>query len=101
MQTDNIDITETNIAVFAKELDNRLLDGWAISKSNPGDVVGLYGGTYTISLYRNDETIARLRNKVASMQEKPKQDRATILANARAAKAAKATTKVDITTIRK
>lgn len=101
MQTDYFDITESNIAVFAKELEARLFDGWAISKTNPGDVVGLYGGTYTISLYRNDETVARLRNRVAGMQEKPKLDRATILANARAAKAAKSSTKVDITTIRK
>jgi hypothetical protein len=100
LKTDFFDITETNLAEFAKKLESHLLDGWAISKQNPGDVIGLYGGVYTISLYRNDETIKRIRTRVAGIQDAPKLDRATILANARAAKAAKATTKVDITTIR-
>lgn len=83
------DIVEHNIAEYSRQLAAKLLDGWQISKTNPGDVVGVYGGTYTISLFRNAETVQRLRTKVQGMQQEAKPDRATILANARAAKAAK------------
>lgn len=98
MKTEFFDIIDTNLASFAKELDNRLLDGWAISKTNPGEVVGVYGGTFTISLFRNETTLERLRNKVGSMEEKPKLSRGEILAKAREAKANKG--KIDISTIK-
>jgi hypothetical protein len=89
LKTEYFDIVEHNLAIFAKELESKLFDGWAISKTSPGEVVGLYGGTFTISLFRNEETVQRLRSRVGTMKESPKLDRATILANARAAKAAK------------
>jgi len=90
LKTDYFDIAASTLAEFAQELDSRLLDGWAISKTNPGEVVGMWGGMFTVSLYRNESTITRLRNKVSGMQEKPKLTRAEILANARQAKAEKA-----------
>lgn len=93
--TQNYDIVETNLASYTKELSNRLLDGWAINKTNPGDVIGLYGGTFTVSLYRNAETVQRLRTKAQETQDAPKPDRGAILAKARDAKAAKAGRKVN------
>lgn len=87
--TQHYDIVEHNIVNFVKELEARLLDGWAVSKTNPGDVVGLYGGTFTVSLYRDASTVERVKSKVESVAEQPKPDRKTILANARAAKAFK------------
>jgi hypothetical protein len=92
LQTEFFDIVEHNLASFAKELESKLLDGWQISKTNPGDVVGFYGGTFTISLFRNYETVQRLRSRVEGVQEAPKLSRGESLARARAAKADKKST---------
>lgn len=81
------DITEPNIVTFLKELELHIMDGWAISKSNPGDVVGLWGGTFTVTLERSNDTVQRLRTNVASVQDQtPKQSKADSLAKARAAR---------------
>ena len=81
------DITETNIVTFVKELELSIMDGWAVSKSNPGDVIGLWGGTYTVTLERSNETVQRLKTNVASVQDQaPKQSKADSLAKARAAR---------------
>lgn len=89
--TQTIDIVESSLSAFAKELSSRLLDGWAISSANPGTTVGLYGSNYTITVYRNTASVEALRNKVGAVQDAPKADRGAILAAARAAKAAKKT----------
>lgn len=83
------DIVEHHISHFVKELESRLLDGWAVSKTNPGEVVGLYGGTFTVSLYRDAKSIERLRTKGGQVAEQPRPDRKAILAKARDAKAEK------------
>ena|SRR5437763_15078138 len=85
--TKTYDIVSHTISGFAKELEERIMDGWAISPTNRGDVIGVYGGTYTISLYRNNETIQRLQSRVGGVQEDPKPSRGEILAKARQAKA--------------
>lgn len=86
------DIVEHNLATFIRELELKILDGWAVSKTNPGDVVGMYGGTFTVSLYRDDSSVARLKARAGETQERPKLDRAATLAKARAAKAGKKAT---------
>lgn len=83
------DIVETSFATLLKELAARLLDGWAICPSNPGDVIGPWGAFYTVSLYRDHNTVAKLKERAGSVAEAPKPDRGAILAAARAAKAAK------------
>jgi hypothetical protein len=81
------DIVETSLAKFAKELELKVMDGWAISVANPGDVVGLWGGTYTVTLERSNDTVQRLRTNVASVQDQtPKQSKADSLAKARQAR---------------
>lgn len=92
MQTDNFDIVETNLSVFVKELENRILDGWAIDKTNPGEVVGVYGGVFTVALFRNNETVQRLHSRVSTVKEDPKPSRAEILAKARQVRADKKST---------
>jgi len=90
MQTKYHDIVETNIASFAKELELKILDGWAIDKSNEGDVIGFYGGTYTVTLSRNYETVDRFRKSAAATQDAPKLSPAESLARARQARSNKA-----------
>jgi hypothetical protein len=82
------DIVETSLVAYTKELAARMLDGWAISKTNPGEVIGLYGGTFTVSLYRDADTVANFKERAEAAAEAAKPDRAAILAKARAAKAA-------------
>lgn len=92
--TQTHDIVTTSLTTFSQELSKYILDGWSISRANPGTVVGLFGGNFTITLYRNTATVQSLRTKVEEVQEAPKADRGAILAAARAAKAAK---KVNVT----
>lgn len=88
-KTQYYDIVESSLESYSKELASRLLDGWAISKTNPGDVVGFYGGTFTVSLYRDADTVTKYKSKAADTADVARPDRATILAKAREAKAAK------------
>jgi len=83
------DIVEHVFPFFVAELAKHLNDGWAVSKTNPGDVVGVYGGTYTVSLYRDADTVADFKRRAGEAADLAKPDRAAILAVARAAKAAK------------
>ncbi len=92
--TQTHDIVASNLTTYTKELASYILDGWAISKANPGTVVGMYGGSFTATLYRNTATVQGLRDKVEEVEEAPKPNRGAILAAARAAKAAK---KVNVT----
>jgi hypothetical protein len=89
MQTKYHDIVETSFQSFAKELELKVLDGWAIDKSNPGDVIGMYGGTFTVTLSRNYETVDRFRKSAAATQDAPKLSPAESLARARQARASK------------
>jgi hypothetical protein len=87
------DIVETSLEAYTKELAARMLDGWAISKTNPGEVIGLYGGTFTVSLYRDGDSVANLKERAGAAAEVAKPTRAEILAKAREARAAKAAAK--------
>jgi hypothetical protein len=92
MTTENIqyhDIVEHSIINFVRELELKILDGWQVSKTNPGDIIGMWNGTFTVSLYRNDASIERLKARAEGVQVRPKLDRAATLAKARAAKAEK------------
>jgi hypothetical protein len=84
------DIVETNLAAYTKELAQKLADGWAINKTCPGEVIGLYGGTFTVSLYRDADTVRKAKETAAAIADIARPDRATILAKARAARAEKA-----------
>lgn len=89
--TERHDIVEHSLENYTRELSYKLLDGWALSKTSPAEVVGLYGGTFTVSLFRDNSTVQRLKDRVEGVVQAPKLDRGTILANARAAKAARKT----------
>lgn len=83
------DIVETGLDTFAKELELRILDGWGICPTNPGTVAGYYGGTFTVTVVRNEKTLSRAQLKLESVKDRPKAGGAASLAKARAAKAAK------------
>lgn len=93
------DIVERNPETFVAELVARVMDGWAVSPTNPGDV--LLSGTMTVSLYRDDDTVQAAKSKLSNVSEKPKMSRAETLAVAREAKAAKgvAPAKLDVETV--
>lgn len=92
------DVSETNFVAFLAEIADLTLDGWAIDKSNPGDV-SPFGLHYCATMYRDANTLEKLRQAAVGIDEKPKLTRAEILEQARAAKAAKA--KLDVNTIQK
>lgn len=97
MSMQHYDVVEHTIQTFTAEVVARTLDGWAVSQTNPGDAVG-FGQTYTVSMYRDESTVEAARKALAGMGEKPKKSRAEILADARAAKSAKA--RLDTDTVR-
>lgn len=82
------DIVEHSAEAFVAEVVAHTLDGWAVSKTNPGDAVG-FGGTLTVSMYRNESSMQLVRSKMANITEKPKLTQAESLAKAREARAAK------------
>lgn len=88
------DITETNIVAFVAEVAAMTLDGWAIDRNQPGDC-SPFGLHYTVSMYRDADTLEKLRQAAVGIEEKPKLTRAEILEKARAAKASK----LDVNTI--
>lgn len=83
--TQRLDIVEHSAEAFVAEVVAKTLDGWAVSATNPGDAVG-FGGTLTVSMYRNSETLQTIRAKMANIQEKPKMSPAESLAKAREAR---------------
>ena len=83
------DVVEHSIESFTAEVVRLTKDGWEVSRSNPGDAVG-FGQTYTVSMYRDKDTILAFKQLAGDVVEKPKLTRSEILANARAAKAGKA-----------
>ncbi len=87
------DVLERTVEAFIAEVVAMTLDGWAVSKTSPGDAIG-FGNAYAVSMYRNEDTVAALRKAGLACADKPKMTRAETLAVARAAKAAKMTTDV-------
>ena len=88
MATDFRDVVEHSVEAFVKEVVALTLDGWAVSPTCPGDSVG-FGNTYTVSMFRDANTVEAFRQASVGIDEKPKLTRAEILEKARAAKAAK------------
>ena len=95
MVTDTRDIVEHSMPEFIKELVNLTLDGWVVSETCPGDVLS-YGNTFTVSMYRNDETVEKFRSLSEGVGAKPKLTRAEILQRARDAKKAR----LDVSTVK-
>ena len=96
MSTHRKDVVEHTIEALVAEVAALTLDGYAISLTNPGDAVG-FGQTFTVSMYRDDSTVAAARKTLEGLGDKPKKSRAEILADARAVKAQKA--RLDTSTI--
>lgn len=88
------DVVERTVEAFVAEVVALTLDGWVVSKASPGEVIGY--GTYTVSMFRDDNTVESLRQKAAGITEKPKETRAEILARARAARGKP---KLDVATV--
>lgn len=87
-ETQRKDIVAHTMEVFVEELVDAIQDGWAISPTCPGDALLGYGTTFTVSLYRDDNTVEKFRKLSANVEEKPKMTRAESLAKARETKAA-------------
>lgn len=79
------DIVELSMESFCKEIVDMTLDGWAISPTNPGDAMPMCN-TFTVSMYRDADTVERFRASSSGVGEKPKLTRAEILEKARQAK---------------
>lgn len=93
------DVVQYHLQGLIAEVVALTLDGWAVDKDFPGEAVGHNG--YTVTMFRDANTVEALRVRGATIAEKPKETRAEILARARAARAAKAiSAKLDTTTIR-
>ncbi len=97
--TDFRDVVEHSVEAFVAEVVALTLDGWAVSPTCPGDVVG-WGNTYTVSMYRDEDTVDEFRSKSVNIEEKPKLTRQEIAAKAREALAVKrAAAKLDLNTV--
>lgn len=83
----HVDVVEHTIVAFIAEVARRSLDGWAISPTCPGDVIGYGFSTYTVSMYRSEETLMKLRYAAETLCV-PKLNANDRMAKARAAKAA-------------
>lgn len=95
----NRDVVEHSVEAFVAEIVALTLDGWAVSSTCPGDAVG-YGNTYTVSMYRDEDTVEEFRSKSVNIGEKPRLTRAEITAKAREALAVKrAAAKLDLDTV--
>lgn len=88
------DVVEHTVEALVAEVAALTLDGWAVSKTNPGDCIGYR--VYTVTMFRDSNTVEALRQKSAGVDEKPKMTRAEILAKARAARGQP---KLDLTTV--
>lgn len=87
----NRDVVEFSIEAFVKEVIAMTLDGWAVCATNPGDAIG-YGRCYTVSMYRDEDTLANLKTVSGNINEQPRLTRAEILQKARAARKPRFTT---------
>lgn len=92
---DTRDIVEHSMPEFVKELVSLTLDGWVVSPTCPGDVLS-YGNTFTVSMYRDEETVEKFKSLSESVGGRPKLTRAEILQKARDAKKAK----LDVNTVK-
>lgn len=84
------DIVASDLETFSRELEAKVLDGWRICPTNPGTVIGLYGGNFTIAIVRDAQSLSRVQHKLEIVKDRPKSGGAASLQKARAAKAAKA-----------
>lgn len=89
------DVVEHSIESFTKEVVRLTLDGFAISATNPGDSIG-FGNCYTVSMFRDESTVARLKQLADGILSRPKMTRSEVLAKAREAKDAKAQARLDV-----
>ena len=92
-----VDIVETTIEGLCAELFRLAMDGYKISPTNPGDVIGFFGNNFTVSMYRDKSTVKAFKEANDTVEGPVSLSRAEILAKARQAKSAKA--KLDIDTI--
>ncbi len=82
------DVVECSIEAFVEEVFSRMKDGWVPVKES-GDCLP-YVNTYTVSMYRNENTVKALKSLGEAVTLAPKATRAEILQKAREAKADKA-----------
>lgn len=80
---DQRDVVEHSVEAFVAEVVALTLDGWAVSETCPGDAVG-FGQCYTVSMFRDVNTVESFRLRAVNIEEKPKRTRAEQLAEARA-----------------
>ncbi len=87
------DVVEATLEVFTDEVVALTKDGWAVVKDSAYS--SPYGAMFTVSMYRDDDTVRALKEYVDGVAAAPKLTRAESLAKAREAKAAK----LDVQTI--
>lgn len=74
---------EVTFPALLAVLFEHILDGWAISDDEPGDVA-LFGGAYGVTVVRTAATVSALKDRVAAVQDKPKMTPQERMAHARA-----------------
>lgn len=87
------DVVEATVEAFTAEVVALVKDGWAVIEGS-GDS-SPFGAMFTVSMYRDDDTVRALKEYVEGVAAAPKLTRAESLAKAREAKAAK----LDVTAI--
>lgn len=83
MTTELRDVTHATVQALLEEVVELTMDGWAISKLNPGEALMFYSG-FGVTMERSDATVAAFKEKSEAVQGKAKltvQDR---MAKARA-----------------
>lgn len=79
------EITEHNFPLFISRLEEHIIDGWQVSRAE----CQFGGNMFTADLYRNEETIQALQDKVLKIQSMPAAERkAKLLELKRSKKAA-------------
>jgi hypothetical protein len=92
------ELIETNFATFAQRLQEAVLEGWVLDKSNPGDV-SPFGFYFAATLHKDHKSAEALRQAAVDIDAPEAPTRAEILAKARAAKAAKQSATLDVENI--
>lgn len=81
------DVVASSLDAYTEEVIQLTKDGWIVVEGTYD--VGHYGGYYTVSMTRDDVSVRAFKEYAEGVASAPKLTRAEILANARAAKAAK------------
>lgn len=77
------DVANITLEAFLAEVQNLILDGWAVSDFAPGEAA-LFGGGYTVTMVRTNGTVNEFKARAEAVSERPKMTPQERMAHARA-----------------